>query len=361
MSSPVKAKALAPGATIAFISPSARLVDELPDVMLRATNVLLDRGYKVRTLFTQDAGIQSSISNRVSEIRAAFFNTDISAIICTIGGSTFTELLPALIADTELHAHIRAHPKIVIGYSDITGLHWFLYAFAGLRTFYGPGAIPELGEVGSAADETYVTAFSVKNLFGAIARSQPLDDIARSPFYAPKASQFFFEPASTQRAALAPAPEWKWLRRGKAQGRLFGGCLTVAARLHGIRSIVPDWRGRIVFLETAIGDDESMEQGNPLDRVRAGFADLIAAGVFEEAAGLVVGRAYGYNSEEERDKYAGAITGLLCEGRLAKNPFPILFNVDIGHTLPMVTLPFDALAELDSDLDRFAVLESGVA
>ncbi|OIW29220.1 peptidase u61 ld-carboxypeptidase a [Coniochaeta ligniaria NRRL 30616] len=356
---PVIAKALEPGATIAFISPSARLVDAFPDVMTRATNVLQNRGYKVKTLYTPDAGIQSSIENRVSEIRTAFLDPTVSAIICVVGGPSFTELLPALIADTELHAHIRANPKIVVGYSDITGLHWFLHAYTGLRTFYGPGAIPELGDVGSVDDESTPVAFCAKHLFRAIESREPLGDIARSPFYALKLPPFFKEPASVEPAALAPPPAWTWIRPGKARGRLFGGCLTVVARLQGVPSIVPDWRGRIVFVETALGETEG--SGNPLARVRAGFADLIAAGVFEEAAGLVVGRAFGYNSAEARDKYASVIKGLLCEGRLAAtNPFPILLNVDIGHTRPMVTLPFDALAELDSEKDRFAVLESGV-
>ena len=131
------------------------------------------------------------------------------------------------------------------------------------------------------------------------------------------------------------------------------------ARITGVKAIVPDWKGRIVFLETATGEDN--ESGNPLARVRAGFADLIAQGVFDEAAGLVVGRPFGYNTEERRGQYADAIKGLFCEGRLAeRNPFPILFGVDFGHTAPMVTLPFDALAEMDSGEDRFAVLEAGV-
>ncbi|KAH8902341.1 peptidase S66, LD-carboxypeptidase A [Coniochaeta sp. PMI_546] len=360
MPSPIIAKALEPGGTIAFISPSARLVDALPDVMTRATNVLLERGYKVKTLFTPDADIQSSITNRIAEIRTAFSDPTVSAIICVIGGPTFTELLPALTGDKELHALIRENPKIVVGYSDITGLHWFLYAYAGLRTFYGPGAIPELGDVGSVDDESTPLAFCAKHLFRAIESQVPIGDIPRSPFYAPTLPPFFQNPSSTERAALAPAPAWTWLRPGKAQGRLFGGCLTVIARLNAVRSIVPDWRGRIVFVETALGEVEA--SGTPLARVRAGFADLIAAGVFEEAAGLVVGRPFGYNSAETRRKYAGVIKGLLCEGRLAtKNSFPILFNVDIGHTTPMVTLPFDALAELDSENDRFRVLESGVA
>ncbi|KAH6889374.1 peptidase family S66 [Thelonectria olida] len=358
MPSPIRPKKLEPGATIAFISPSARLNDVFPDVMSRASSLLSARGYKVRTFFNKDTGIQSSISNRLAELRAAFTDPSISAVIATIGGPSFTELLPALLADTELHETIRANPKIFVGYSDISGLHWFLYATTGLRTFYGPGAIPELGEASSADDKDSALAFCVENLFRAIASPEPLGPVARSPTYAPKSAPFWNEPASTETVALAPAPKWEWLRPGKAQGRLFGGCLTVVARLHGIRAIVPDWRGRIVFLETAIADDGV--SGNPPERVRAGFADLIAEGVFDEAAGLVVGRAFGYDSDKEREKYAGIIKGLLCEGRLAEKKFPILFNVDIGHTTPMVTLPYDALAELDSENDRFAVLESGV-
>lgn len=106
-----------------------------------------------------------------------------------------------------------------------------------------------------------------------------------------------------------------------------------------------------------------MGESRDLDLVRTGVADLIAQGVFEEAAGLVIGRPYGYDSEERIEQYAGIFRSLLCEGRLAtaENQFPILYNVDIGHTTPMVTLPFDVLAALDSESDQFTILESGVA
>ncbi|RYP21888.1 hypothetical protein DL765_001964 [Monosporascus sp. GIB2] len=351
-------KALEPGATIAFISPSARLNEEFPEVMGRAAAVLTGRGYKVRELFTRDTSIQSSIESRLSELRTAFSDPDISAVICTIGGPSFTELLPALIMDTELQGIIRANPKIVVGYSEITGLHWFLHAVTGLRTFYGPGAIPELGEASSIDDEASPLAFCVRHLLRAIASREAIGDVPRSTTYAPHIAPFFSEPASTQPPKLVPTPAWEWLRPGRARGRLFGGCLTAMARLHGVRSIAPDWCGRIVFFETAVGDDDV--SGNPLPRVLAGVADLIAQGVFDEAAGLVVGRPYGHDSAEMRDAFVGVIKGLLCEGRMAEKDFPILFNVDFGSTTPMVTLPLGALAVLDSDADQFAILEPGV-
>ncbi|KAH8668409.1 peptidase u61 ld-carboxypeptidase a [Xylariales sp. PMI_506] len=371
--SPVLAKALTPGATIAFISPSARLNDTFPAAVARAVALFEAKGYKVQVLYTPDngGGIQSSIATRLAEVRSAFLDPTVSAIVCTMGGGSTAELLPGLIADTELHAVIRRDPKIVVGSSDVTGFHWFLHACTGLRTFYGPSAIPELGVPSGSAgkdsnndegddghddDASSPLAFCVRSLLAAVASPDPIGDLPRSPVYTPKLPAFFRDPASVEVQAVAPAPAWEWLRPGKARGRIFGGYLSPVVGLNGVRAVAPDWRGRIVFLETAIGEARFP------DLVREGFANLVAQGVFDEAAGLVVGRPYGFDTEEARGKYATFIRELLCKGRLgaAENQFPILFNVDIGHTSPMVTLPFDVLAELDSESGRFALLEGGV-
>jgi muramoyltetrapeptide carboxypeptidase LdcA involved in peptidoglycan recycling len=360
MPSPIIPPALKPGATIAFVSPSSRINNELPAAISRAIALLSAKGYCVRELFTLDTDIQSSIANRRSELRTAFSDPSISAIICTTGGPSLTELLPGLLADTELHATIRAYPKVFVGYSDITVLHWFLHAVTGLRTFYGPGAVPELCESplkDQGAYEASPLTFCVKHLFRAITDPQPIGSISRSLTYAPDPALVYSDPNSISPPRLLPNPGWTWLRPGKSQGRIFGGCLTVMARLAGIPAIVPDWRGRIVFFETALNDD--FLSGNPLYRVRAGIADLIAQNVFDQCAGLVVGRPFGYDSEAMRKEYIGVIMELLCEGPM-KGGFPILFGVDFGHTTPMVTLPMDALVELDSERDSFRVVEGGV-
>lgn len=358
MPSPITPPALKPGDTVAFISPSERMNLTHPKVVARAAKLFQTRGYSVKTFFTQDNGVQSSIANRIAEIRDAFFDPSVTAIICTIGGTTFSELIPTLLADKDLCNHIRQNPKIFVGTSDITGFHWFLYAATGLRTFYGPSAIPELGTADSIDDETSPLAFCVRHLFRAIAQPEPLGDIARSPVYAPEFASFFYKGGdSVEVQEVVEAPKWQWLRNGKGQGRLFGGCLTLCVRLNGIPALRPDWRGRIVFLETAGGDT------NPPIRVQAAVADLIAHGVFEEVAGLVIGRPHGYTTKEQLDTYAGIFQSLLCEGRLgASGPqFPILFGVDVGHTTPMVTLPYDAMTLLDSNNDQFSIIESGVA
>jgi muramoyltetrapeptide carboxypeptidase LdcA involved in peptidoglycan recycling len=71
-------------------------------------------------------------------------------------------------------------------------------------------------------------------------------------------------------------------------------------------------------------------------------------------SGLVVGRPYKY-SEEEKKEYKQMVLDM-CRG----TDFPILFNVDIGHTDPMLTIPMNAMASLDSEKDEFEVLEAGV-
>lgn len=359
MAANILAKALQPNATIGFVSLSARLNHIFPAAVERAQALFEKHGYKVKVFYTpaaDDASIQSGIADRLAELRSALTDPTVSAIVCTIGGECFTELLPGLVADTDLQAHVRANPKIIVGYSDNTGLHWFLNATTGLRTFYGPTAIPELGTSDSLEDEASPLAFCARSLFSVIAKGEALGPIPRSLYYAPDHPEFFQDPDSVQVQKLAPTPAWEWLRPGKAQGRLFGGLLPAVARLNGVRSIAPDWKGRIVFLETSVAEAED------IGAVRTAFADLVAQGVFDSAAGLVVGRPFGYDTEEARKEYTDVIKGLLCNGSepVPRNSFPILFNVDIGHTTPMVTLPFDALAELDSEKGHFAVLEPGV-
>ena len=63
------------------------------------------------------------------------------AIITTIGGDHSNQVLKYL--DFEI---IKNNPKIFMGYSDITVLHFAFAANANLRTYYGPCIIAELAE-----------------------------------------------------------------------------------------------------------------------------------------------------------------------------------------------------------------------
>ena len=99
---------------------------------------------------------------------------------------------------------------------------------------------------------------------------------------------------------------------------------------------------------------EDMKDPFSLETTRACMADLVNAGVIDEIGGLVIGRPYGYD-EKMREEFAQLVADQ-CHG----TTFPILLNVDIGHTAPILTLPMSAMVSIDSSRDEFIILEPGV-
>jgi muramoyltetrapeptide carboxypeptidase len=122
-----------------------------PSRVYRGKTALENLGYRVKIFFneTPTSSFYESVLLRCSEIHSAFSDPEVKAIICTIGGLSANELLPHL--DYDL---IRANPKIFCGYSDITLLHHAIFTQAGLRTFYGPAVMTQLGEFPKCIDFT---------------------------------------------------------------------------------------------------------------------------------------------------------------------------------------------------------------
>lgn len=58
------------------------------------------------------------------------------------------------------------------------------------------------------------------------------------------------------------------------------------------------------------------------------------------------------------EEYAAAIPAVLAE--FGCTELPVLYNASFGHNEPKMILPYGALAEIDSEKCRFAILESGV-
>ncbi|KAH8817475.1 peptidase family S66 [Xylogone sp. PMI_703] len=338
-------KALRKGDTIALVSPSERLNRRLPIPHQRSIAFLENLGYTVKDIFYDitTTSIRDAILQRCEELHEAFRDPEVKAVITTIGGTTSNELLPYL--DFSV---IRANPKIFAGFSDITMLHFAISHETGLRTFYGPGSITEFGE-GPAP-----LPFTVNHFFHVLqdTAGKAVGLLPESPQYVDGPANFFKGNAAAETPReLLTAPGWKWLRPGSAQGPIFGGCLTLVVRLSGTK-YWPSFKGKILLLESPSGEDG--EWPFPIYRARAAIADLINTGIFQDIAGLVIGRSVNYD-EKLRKQYADIVTGLL-EG----TNFPILAEVDIGHTAPMLTVPLNALAKLDSKKNEFSILEPGV-
>jgi muramoyltetrapeptide carboxypeptidase LdcA involved in peptidoglycan recycling len=222
--------ALKKGDTIAILSPSSRLNDIFPLRVARGKAWLEGQGFVVKTIFTPslpDTPLSTNAKARAEEFHSAFKDSSVRAVICTIGGSTCNQLLPFL--DHEI---VKKNPKIFMGSSDISLLHHFLYAKCGLRSFYGPSIIPSLGAWPRPLD------FTVKDFEKVLMRSEVLGTVPRSEEFADEfldweAEGERIEKGTMRALVLKKCRGWKWLREGKAEGRVWGGCLPSILQVMG--------------------------------------------------------------------------------------------------------------------------------
>lgn len=239
-----------------------------------------------------------------------------------------------------------------MGCSDNTHLIYALYVKAGLRSFYGPCIFTEFAEFPAPDSFTVNHFFQVVKGRGIAERQIPYSTCfvhQELPFFDEKNGENTEEVRET-----IPTPQPRFLRPGKARGPILGGCLRKLHGLTGSPFVAPSMhKGAILFLEISQGEDGPM----PLYRVRADLVDLINTGLFDDIVGLVFGRTYMYD-----DKATAELESLLEELVDGHGyQWPMLTGVDIGHTSPMITVPFGAEALLDSDTNRFCFLEEGVA
>lgn len=295
-----------------------------------------------------DKSLPFNISGRVREIHEAFRNPAISIILCINGGVSANELLPHLDYDI-----IREHPKPFIGLSDITLLHMAFYTKAGLKTFYGPTLLHSFCglTLNKFTEDSFLHAMNPREVIGPIPRSRRWPE---------EYHQWLrqADPFTLRARALRSDPGWRWLIPGRAEGTILGGCLFSLVQVQAT-CYAPDYEGAILLIETHQDLSENgnhLGRGFGLDSERAALADLVNAGIFNKITGLVIGRPTS-NTEKMRQAWDESVLGF-CE--MAQVNFPVLANVDVGHTEPMLTIPLGAQCILDSKKDEWRILDSGV-
>ncbi|MFH1376991.1 MAG: S66 peptidase family protein [Candidatus Woesearchaeota archaeon] len=340
----LKPNKLKKGDTIAFIAPASGFAALVPHRLEKAKQFFEEKGYKVKIFptATKNIGLSSDTpENRAKDFNDAFRDSKIKAIICTIGGNSSHQILEYLDADL-----IKKNPKIFCGYSDITSLHFFLNKICNLVTFYGPTVIPEFGET------LNLEKYTVEYFFKAVANSEPIGEVKPS-----KKWTDFKELNWLEKEDLKIERKYKlnkgyeWLKKGKSEGEIMGGCITSMMHTRGTK-YWPDFEGNILLLETPEG--ESFDKGESIANIDAFLTDLRISNVFEKIKGIVFGRGFGYNEDDLKK-----LKGSMLENSRGNN-FPILFNVDIGHSDPKITIPLGVKVSLDSEKNCFTILESGV-
>src|ERR1700756_4208690 len=131
----VKPPALRPGDTVGIIAPASNIKQADLEAGCEALRCAGYRPFYLDSILERDIYFAGSVERRVRELEAMFDRDDVRAIVCARGGYGANYLLNQL--DLE---KIEAHPKIFVGYSDITSLLTHFSDVAGVVTFHGcPG------------------------------------------------------------------------------------------------------------------------------------------------------------------------------------------------------------------------------
>src|SRR5262245_4451622 len=131
---PTKPLRLNFGDTIGIIAPASAPPD--PKAVDRSVEVLEGLGFKPKlapNVRKRWGFLAGSDRDRAGDLMKMFKDRNVNAILCVRGGYGTARLLPLLD-----YSVIRTHPKIFIGYSDITSLHCAFLEKSDLVSFHGP-------------------------------------------------------------------------------------------------------------------------------------------------------------------------------------------------------------------------------
>ena len=311
----VKPRALRPGDTVGLIAPASYAFDlwSLDDAAARVEALGLKPkfGKHVRG---RRGFLSGTDDERLEDLHAMFADRSVSGVFALQGGYGTPRLLDRL--DYDL---IRRNPKILLGYSDITGLHLAIGRKSGLVTFHGPNMI------GSLPPRT------VELLKKALFVAEPIGELTNPDEADPLNVEF---PLRT----VTP---------GVARGRIVGGNLTLVTATMGTPYEI-ETKDRIVFLE------DTGEAPYRIDRM---LVQMRLAGKLQQAAGIVFGTCTDCGPGRSSFELSLSLSEVLMEqlGTLGK---PVLAGLVFGHTKEKSVVPMGVEAELDATSRRVRVLEA---
>ncbi len=285
----IKPLALKKGDLIGIMSPSSTVV--APD-LVAGIEILESRGFMVEVhpqTYMQNHSSAGTHADKINALHDLYGKKEIRALIASGGGNRALHLL-----DQIDYGHIRRHPKIIMGFSDVTALLNAFNARAAMTTFHGP-------------------------VLKWLSRTVDLDHN--------------FDLLSGKKVSY-PIDQAEIIHTGTAHGPLIGGNLTVFSHLIGTR-YMPKIDGSILFLE------DINEEISNLDRL---FLRLRRTGVLDRISGLVLGqftdpkdtgkKPFGFSLEEIFREHTQGLK------------IPIITNAPFGHTDMLYTMPVGCPARL---------------
>jgi muramoyltetrapeptide carboxypeptidase len=283
------------GDTVGIVAPASNVKRSELEAGCEALRRAGYRPFYLDSILEQDLYFAGSVQRRVRELEEMFVRNEVRAIVCARGGYGANYLLQAL--DLE---KIKAHPKIFVGYSDLTTLLTYFLDTAGLVTFHGPMVAKDWAHEAGVDGASWQAA-----LGGTGAWDLNLN-------------------ANSGATGLVT---------GTAEGILYGGCLSILVASLGTPYEIHT-TGTILFLEDVAAKPFQ------IDRM---LMQLKLAGKLAEVRGIVFG--------EMRDCVQTATQGYTLEEvtlRVVRDlGVPVAYGVRSGHvTAGNITLPIGVRAAL---------------
>jgi muramoyltetrapeptide carboxypeptidase len=241
-----------------------------------------------------------------------FADPEVKAIICLRGGSGAARILPLI--DYE---QVKANPKPLLGYSDITALHCALHSQTGLISFHGPNGS---GSWNSFHANQFQHLFFDQKLLSFKNEVTKGDDL------------------------VAKGNRIQTLTKGTVEGKILGGNLTVLTALSG-SIYYPDFQDSILFIED-IGEDPYR-----IDRMMStlklnGTLGKIKGFVFGQCSDCKPGNGYGaFTVDQIMDQYIIPLN------------IPAYIGAMIGHIPKQFIIPVGARVRLNADQGSITLLE----
>ena len=309
----IKPKKLKKNDTIGIISPGSS-PDDLSKIE-EGVKYLEKLGYNVeagKNVGKTNGYLAGNDNERLDDLHYMFRKKEIKAIFCLRGGYGSGRLLDKINFNI-----IKKNPKIFVGYSDITALHLSIFKKTNLITFAGPMIATDFLEgLNEKAEECFWSMLTSSKKIGKI---KSIGD-----------------------------REIQSLRKGKSQGALFGGNLSVLTSLLG-SNFIPIFEKSILLLE------ETCEPPYKIDRM---FNQLKLAGVFQKTSGIILG-AFNNCREENSEKHTLTL-GEVIQDYLGDSKKPVIYNFSHGHIKEILTLPIGLKVKLNSDKNYIEFTESAV-
>jgi len=334
---------LKPGDRVAIVSPSGGLPEIFPGPFELGLRRMREDFGLDPVEYPTTRKLRTSPAERAADLHAAWSDPSIRAVFASIGGSDQLTVLKHL--DPAVFA---ADPKPFFGYSDNTNLLNFLYSL-GLPGYYGGSVMVQFGRGGAMHPDTERALRAA--IFGGgefeLTPAAGWTDVDHD----------WSVPANLEtEPPLFPGTGWTWSGTREVTGKLWGGCIEILDwQLAANRWMLPtESYGGVLFGETS-------EELPSSEHVYWMLRNLGERGLLERFDAVLWGRpksrALDRTMTPEQSVAYVADQYIAVDRALAEyNPDAVVVKgLDIGHTDPMLVLPYGGPVRVDPAAQRITV------